>query len=388
MKLVVITHKLCWVNSEVPSGYATDGGFPFHMEALSELFDKTTIVAPIHKLQAPPGTSPIIGHNISVLPLKLPHGFGLLRKLSLLLWIPGNLPKIWRAIEEADAVHTPLGSDIGTLGVFVALLQRKPLYIRYCGHWGRAMTFFQRFWFWLFDLVAGGRNVVLATGWDNHQPSLRNSNIQWIFSTSLREREFLGLPRRLAWESGQELKLITVGRLEPLKNTALVIQALQLVREHYPNTTLDIVGDGTEMSRLQALTSVLGLSESVTFHGYVNHRAVIDILLAADLLCFPSQSSEGFPKAVLEAMACGLPVVATPVSVLKYIITARNGVLLKDVRPETIADAILSIIRDPQRFAAMSVTAQELASQYTLERWRDEIGVKLQTAWKCNLRTN
>lgn len=386
MRLAVVSHKPCWPAPDSPSGYATDGGFPFQMAALSELFDQTILVVPVHRKPAPSGTSPLQGHHLSVLALGHPAGSRLRRKLSLLLWMPRNMPRIWRAVHEADAVHTPLGGDVGTLGALAALVQGKPLFIRYCGLWGHPTTSFQRFWFWLCETVAGGRNVVLATGWDERPPSAKNPHIQWIFSTSLRRQDIVSLPRRTAWEAGQPLKLITVGRQEPGKNTTLTIQALRLIREQYPQTTLDIVGDGSDLPGLRKLVAELDLGDAVTFHGYVNHDAVIAALLAANIFCFPTRT-EGFPKVVHEALACGLPVVTTPVSVLKHLINDQNGVLLSDTEPKTIAQAVLGLIADPDRFGLMIRHAQQMALDYSLERWRDEIGDMLRTAWNCPLST-
>lgn len=164
MRLAVISHKPCWPAPDSPSGYATDGGFPFQMAALSELFDQTMLVIPAHKVSAPSGTSPLQGHHLSVLALGQPAGFRLHRKLSLLLWMPRNIPRIWNAIRWADAVHTPVPGDIGLIGILFSLLQRKPLFVRHCGMWSKTGRFSRRFLVWMLEHIAGGKNVVLATG--------------------------------------------------------------------------------------------------------------------------------------------------------------------------------------------------------------------------------
>ena len=380
MYLAVISHKPCWTDPSSPSGYATDGGFPFQMEALSELFDQTTLAVPVQSNSAPSGTNPLIGHNLEVRPLDHLQGLGWRRRLSLLGWMPRNLPRIWETIAQADAVHTPIPGDIGTLGILIVLMQRKPLFVRYCGIWGKVTRASHRFSFWLLQRIAGGRNVVLATGGGDEPPSAENPAIQWIFATSMRAAEMAAIPSRTPWQAGQPLKLITVARQEPSKNTDRLIKALGIVREHYPETTLDVVGDGSCLPALRQLAAELNLADAVTFHGKVNHDAVIAALSQAHLFCFPTDS-EGFPKAVHEALACGLPVITTPVSVLPQLIGEGNGVLLSDIEPETIARAILNIVSDEERFAAMMRSAQCTARDYSLERWRDEIGQRLRAAW-------
>jgi glycosyltransferase involved in cell wall biosynthesis len=132
---------------------------------------------------------------------------------------------------------------------------------------------------------------------------------------------------------------------------------------------------------LRQLAADLNLADAVTFHGNVDHASVITALSQADIFCFPTTCSEGFPKAVHEALACGLPVITTPVSVLPQLIGDCNGILLPDIEPETIAQAILDITSDEERFAAMIHSAQHTAREYSLERWRDEIGRRLRAAW-------
>jgi glycosyltransferase involved in cell wall biosynthesis len=363
-----------------PSGYATDGGFPFQMQALSELFDRTTLVVPVYKCFAPAGTNPLVGHNLAVKSLDYPPGGGWRRKLTLLLWTPSNLPRIWREISRADAVHAPIGGDIGTIGILVALILRRPLFVRYCGVWGRCTTVAQHFWHWLLVRIAGGRNVVLATGGSPTAPSARNPAIEWVFSTSLRREELENLPFRHPWRVGEPLKLITVGRQEASKNTERIIRALVLIRHKYRHTTLDIVGDGSCLPALRQVATDLKLDEAVTFHGKLDHDGVLSALGRAHLFCFPTDS-EGFPKAVHEALACGLPVITTKVSALPELVGNRSGILLNDAQPETIAQAVLRIVINRETLRQMSVSARQTSSKYTLERWRDFIGERLTASW-------
>jgi glycosyltransferase involved in cell wall biosynthesis len=108
---------------------------------------------------------------------------------------------------------------------------------------------------------------------------------------------------------------------------------------------------------------------------------VIERLQQADVFCFPTAASEGFPKAVLEAMACGLPVVSTRVSVLGQLVGAGGGTLIDAAEPEPLAAARLSILEDDARSCAMSVSAIDIARAYSLERWSDAIRVRLTHAW-------
>ncbi len=388
MDLVVISHKICWPSDESPSGYATDGGFPFQMAALSNLFDSTTLVLPCDSRRSSSGGAPLEGHNLQVAPLSVPRGAGWVRKLALVPWLIRHSLSLSRHVWRADAVHTPIPGDIGTFGLWIALCLGKPLFVRYCGTWGRTDTLAQRFWLWQLERIAGGRNVVMATGGSSTPPSSRNPAITWIFATTLTDSQLRSLPSAPAWRPGQPLRLVTVSRLEPAKNIQAIIRALPLIRSRFPAATLDVVGSGSDESRLRALAFELGIDQAVTFHGWLSHRQVLDVLVMSHLFVFPTQSDEGFPKAVHEALACGLPVVTTPVSVLAQLIGDRHGCLLLDVKPGTIAQAVFGLCADPDRLAAIARSARQMALAYSLEHWGDEIGARLRAAWNTELRTD
>lgn len=135
-------------------------------------------------------------------------------------------------------------------------------------------------------------------------------------------------------------RLIGVGRLVPSKRFELAMSVLaQLIKEI--DLELVIVGDGPERARLEALAHEL----PVTFHGHVSERhALADLLRSSDLLVMPS-ASEGYPNAVLEALACGLPVVASDVPGTRE--AAGPGVRLVDDSPAAWCDAIREALADP-----------------------------------------
>jgi len=129
-----------------------------------------------------------------------------------------------------------------------------------------------------------------------------------------------------------------VGRLHPQKDFATLLAAVAQVQEHIPTVQLLLVGDGELRGDLEAQTRLLGLSEIVTFAG---HRADIpEILATLDLFVLPSLW-EGMPNAVLEAMAAGLPVVATAVGgTPEVVVDGVTGLLVTPRDPDALANAI------------------------------------------------
>jgi glycosyltransferase involved in cell wall biosynthesis len=102
------------------------------------------------------------------------------------------------------------------------------------------------------------------------------------------------------------------------------------------------------------------------------------------VFCFPTSASEGFPKVVLEALSCGLPIVTTKVSVLPHLLKDECGSLLNEPTPEALEEAIRAIAGDPERYRNMSSAALAVAAKYSLEDWRELIGERLRRAWNVN----
>jgi glycosyltransferase involved in cell wall biosynthesis len=381
VKLVVVSHKPSWTSASSPTGFATDGGFPIQMRALSELFDGTTLLVPVYPAVARAGESPLDGRRLSVVPLTPPPGRGALRKMAFPFWLVRNGRTLWREVRRADAVHTPIPGDVGTAGLLLALLLKRKLFVRHCGNWLRPTTLADRFWIWSMERFAGRDRVMLATGGTAEAPSRRNGAIGWIFASSLTREQLERLGRRREGVPAGGPKLLIACRQERDKGTEDAIASLPLVRRSFPHATLDVVGDGSALEEFRRRAASSGAGDAVRFWGKLDHAAVLDRMGRADLFCYPTQSSDGFPKVVLEAMACGLPVVATRVSVLPRLLGSGAGVLVDDVRPESLVEAVQFCLSDPERYRQMSRRAIDTAQSYSLESWQESIADRLRGAW-------
>jgi len=155
----------------------------------------------------------------------------------------------------------------------------------------------------------------------------------------------------------QAFTSVFVGRLAAQKATELLVDAWKAVLRKHPSSQLVFVGDGQQRAMLEARTRQAGLTGSVVFTGRVEN--VEDYLRAADIFVLPS-TTEGMSIALLEAMAVGLPVVASRVSgtvdVIKH---GENGILIEPGDRGALTDCIISLIESPNRQA-------ELGSGYSL----------------------
>jgi glycosyltransferase involved in cell wall biosynthesis len=387
MKLVVFSHKPCWRSPASPSGYATDGGFAFQMAALAGLFDELRLLVPVASSGPGRGEIPLQGERMVVVPLRAIAGRGWRRKLAVPFWALRSFPRMLAELSRCDAVHAPIPGDVGTIGMLMGWAIRRPLLVRHCGNWLRPVTAAERFWRWFMETTAGGRNVMLATGGTQGPPSSRNQQVRWIFSTSLTEEEIRSHGRQRAAPRGGKLRLVHTARQEIAKGAGTIIRALPRLAAPFPGVHLDIIGDGPALGEFRGLAESLGVSSRVSFKGKLTHNGVLASLHQADLFCFPTTSSDGFPKAVLEALATGLPVVATPVSVLPQLLGSGAGVLTADAGIGALAAAVLECVSDPAAYQAMSRKALEVASAYSLESWAREVHRLCQESWRRSLRS-
>lgn len=376
MKLTVVWHKLFWPSSQSATGFAAHGGLGRQIEALSEIFEATRVVGACSGSGDRPGERAVAGRNVSVTALTGLPSSPWRAWLILPFWLVRNGLTFTREISCADAVFPSLPSPVGLFGLLLALALRKPLLIRPMNSWSepRLLWRLERA---LLELIAGGRNVVFATGNAGEPPSKRNPEIRWIFSTTVWEAEMTAptIPRSLA---PGRARLIIVGRQLETEGTRTVLRALPRLAQEFPRVTLDVVGHGPALSRLRQLAGELKVADRVTFHGAGTHERVLELLRQADLFCLPTVETESVRQAVHEALACGLPVVTTRLPIL---VGKGCGIILRDNTPEALAEAVAACLRDPERYRNMSVEARRTAQGYSLERWRETIRVALEEAW-------
>lgn len=161
---------------------------------------------------------------------------------------------------------------------------------------------------------------------------------------------FRPLPRsecraQLGFEGGP--LLLSVGHLIERKGHHLAVAAMPEIRRQHPQARLLIVGEGEERPRLTALISQLGLDNCVVLAGAVPNTELARWYSAADLLILAS-SREGWANVLLEAMACGTPVVATRIwGTPEVVSSAAAGVLVDHRDAATLAMAVRRLLDDP-----------------------------------------
>ena len=172
------------------------------------------------------------------------------------------------------------------------------------------------------------------------------------------------LARQRLGLAGEARVVLFVGNLEPRKQVDVLLHATGRLRSRVPDVLVFIVGTGAsagaldQTSRLVRLTAELGLEECVRFVGRLGEEDLLAAYAAADVFALPS-SSEAQGIAALEAMACGLAVVASRVGgLIGTIADGETGCLVASGDPDGLADALADLLSNPQRRSAIGAAAR------------------------------
>jgi glycosyltransferase involved in cell wall biosynthesis len=177
-------------------------------------------------------------------------------------------------------------------------------------------------------------------------------------------RRALGLPAEGALVG-------SVGRLDPVKGHALLIQAFAMLGARHPGARLILIGEGEKREEYQALARKLGVAEGVRFMGWRDD--VGDLLAELDLFVFPSRN-EGMGRAAVEAMAAGLAVVAARTGGLPEVVReGETGLLVPPGDAAALSAAIDRLLARPEERRAMGEAGRRLAQAYSAERMCEKI---------------
>jgi len=164
----------------------------------------------------------------------------------------------------------------------------------------------------------------------------------------------------------------SVGRLDPIKGTTYLIDAMARVIKAHPRTQLLLVGDGSEKEKLQRKCAALGLQAVVKFTGFQKDPTpfieIMDVFVLASL-------NEGMGRVILEAMTYGKPVIATGVGGIPELVEdGKNGFLVPPQNAEALSDAMIKLIGHRKLLEEMAIQAKiKVGAQFDLDKMVKDI---------------
>jgi glycosyltransferase involved in cell wall biosynthesis len=270
--------------------------------------------------------------------------------------------------EKPDIIHTHT-AKAGTLGRIAAKLTGVPIIIHtFHGHvFHSYFGFFKtKFFLWLERLLAKFTDAIITVGEQQRQEIIRYriASPEKIISIPLgldlkpfvhSTADHNELRRELSIPEDTLLVGI-VARLVPIKNHVCFLEAARRVVDQFDKVRFLIIGDGELRDVLEQKARDLQIESRVVFMGFQHNLE--KIYAGLDIVTL-SSFNEGLPVALIEAMAAGKPVISTDVGgVRDLILDGLNGLLVPSNEPQSLADAILYLLRKPERRRMMGAAGR------------------------------
>ncbi len=276
---------------------------------------------------------------------------GALSSLPLVLLAP-----IVLLAKKPDVINAHQALSPMVAATLAALLTRRPLVITCHAsdvrvlRRNRAVRAIQALCFRLADVVVGVSGEMKAILMQDY--GLKPEKV--IIIPNGYDEEFVKIAPR-----GREADVAFLGSLRSAKDPMTLMRALEMLAEEGTPVKAAIIGDGPLRPELERFCEEHGLSGLVAFHGHLPHHEALFVLASAKIFVLPSVR-EGLPLALVEAMALGKPVVATPVGAIPELVRdGWNGLLVRPGDAEGLASAIRRLLRDEGLLKLMGERARK-----------------------------
>lgn len=194
----------------------------------------------------------------------------------------------------------------------------------------------------------------------------------------------IALRSRLGF-SQDHFVLMCLSRLAGWKRQDRVVRAMPLILKEVPNARLVIVGDGSKRQELEEMAQELNLETHVQFTGMIEHNKVRDMMGITDVFLQTNDLS-CLGNTLLEAMVCGRALVTWDVGGTRdVIVDDENGCLMPDAEPETIAETVTALAKDPKRLKRLGEGARRYAKEH-LQSWDERLNMEIDLVEQVGVR--
>jgi glycosyltransferase involved in cell wall biosynthesis len=384
--LLIVYHRPFWRHPD-GSLWEREGAFSRYVESLAPHFHSVLVAAPLAQPWAGGGHRLEAG-NVRLVPLPFFDSLPAFYRV-----LPMLLTRLWRALGRADLVNLRLPTPAGFWTFWLARLRRRPVFLLVVGDLAgvaasvppnnlKRLLF--RAYVWLEERLLRimiDRSLTVTNGhalykryaapgrciFETQNSTIRSSDVA-------RPRDAVHPPRA---------RLLCVSRIDPRKGLRFLPTAVAAVREHGFEPILDVLGPTVgrlgqdEKAAALAAASRLGLADAIRFRGTASLEEVYDAYTDHDVLLVPSLPGEGIPRVLFEAMAAGLPVVATNVAGIPDVVQeGRSGLLVAPGNGRAMGDAAARLLEDADLRTACVAGGYATARAHTAEA---------QAAWLTSL---
>jgi glycosyltransferase involved in cell wall biosynthesis len=369
MKILLVTdHRFYLYQSHIYDVFRIDQEF---FKDYSDVFSEVRVLARLIDVDSlPQGANRSDSQGVYFVPgIKVAQRFFWVITSKVL-----NYPLIQKEIEAADGVIIRVPSELGSHAAQEALRQNKPLLAEVVGDPEESIG----------NQSKGGLHYKVLASWEDYllrriirhvsaasyvsrfslqkkypvSPGVYNDNIS---SVRLDEAD-ISQPRDYS-STHSPLRIVYLANLIPHKRHIDLIKAVEILLKRGVEVEVHFAGDGFIKENLIQATKRIGLEAYIHFHGHISEkREIFRLLDNSDLFVFPS-ASEGIPRAGLEGMARGLPIIGSNAGGIPEIVRESEIFRVGDVK--AIVELIQELIHDPQRLTDMSHYSIRTAEEFT-----------------------
>tara|TARA_R110000823_G_scaffold210224_15_gene340611 strand:+ start:890 stop:1972 length:1083 start_codon:yes stop_codon:yes gene_type:complete len=292
-----------------------------------------------------------------------PRAVEQLRGLRAVFRLVPYLWRIWSLAGRVDVIHLMANSGwswqlFSAPVVWLGWLRGTPVVVNYRG--GEAREYLSKSMRWVRPTLNRASAVVVPSGF--LQAVFREFGVAVQVVPNIVDLELFQPPVERA--SSAHFSIVIARNLEALYGIDTALQAFAIARARHAGLRLMIAGSGPQRAELEHLAQRLDIADSVTFLGRLDRPAIVALYHAADAMLNPSRV-DNMPNSVLEALACGVPVVSTNVGGVPYIVREGETALLVEMdQPEAMATAMLRLAGDEELRSALIQRGVETVAQY------------------------
>lgn len=273
--------------------------------------------------------------------------------------------------QKFELIHAHL-SYATILGILAGWVTKIPVVVTLhnvnLDYWGKLVIALTRI---------GAKHVVMVgpSVAEAHRNALSRKKVSVIVnpvipSPHLSDSERLELRREITSDPSRPL-IFSTGRMDPQKGFNYLLLALDILRKKYPTIFLAIAGKGSLYNELLKQIQDLNLEDQVSLLGIRND--VPRLMLASDIYV-SSSLWEGMPISILEAMSAGLPIIATKVGDIPFVINDGTGILIPSGNSQAIADKIAYLLDNPSMRSQLGRAGRDyVLTKHSLDAWYDSL---------------
>lgn len=299
-----------------------------------------------------------------------PRWIGNITGLRALFRLLPYLWRLWRAAGRVELLHIMANSGwswhlFAAPAIWIGRLRGKAVLVNYRG--GEAASFLDR------SLPAIRMSLRHA-----HLLVVPSLFLQQVFAQH-------GFPGRIvpniidierfapasAAADNSNPHIVVARNLEPLYDNATALRAFAIIRRTVPGARMTIAGTGPERQSLDRLAQELGVVDAVTFSGRLDNERMAALYHSAHIVLNPSLA-DNMPISILEALACGVPVVSTAVGGVPFLVTHEKTALLVPAQdPQAMASALLRVLDDAALTQDLTTAGLALAREFSWPKVRE-----------------